>query len=167
MTPPPGGIVPVHRPRQKKNLERIQLTEGVVQDFINLEKAIHKLERKNVLKKYESKTIFADDIKKTVDQLEATYKELKKQTEKEKADIDNIEQPSVKSFLKQQGTWDQRFSKEKQEYLDALNRQEVAEKELRGAKLQYDRAAKIAEIYKNQCDNLTDLYDKQDTMLSK
>jgi hypothetical protein len=45
-----------------------------------LEKAIHKLEKKNVLKKYESKTIFADDIKKTVDQLEATFKELKKQT---------------------------------------------------------------------------------------
>ncbi|KAE9551223.1 hypothetical protein FO519_005572, partial [Halicephalobus sp. NKZ332] len=165
LPPSSGGIVPVHRPKPKKDLERIQLTEGVVQDFINLEKSVHRLERKNVLKKYESKTIFADEIKKTVDQLEATFKELKKQTEKEKADIDNIEQPSVKSFLKQQGTWDQRFSKEKQEYLDALNRQEVAEKELKGAKLQYDRAAKIADIYKNQCDNLNDLYDKQDTML--
>lgn len=48
--------------------------------------------------------------------------------EKEKADVDNIEQPSVKSFLKQQGTWEQRFDQEKQGYLDALNRQEVAEK---------------------------------------
>jgi hypothetical protein len=45
-----------------------------------LEKEIYKLEYSNVLKKYDSKTIFADDIKKTVDQLEATYKELKKQT---------------------------------------------------------------------------------------
>uniref|UniRef100_A0AC34QW89 Uncharacterized protein n=1 Tax=Panagrolaimus sp. JU765 TaxID=591449 RepID=A0AC34QW89_9BILA len=166
--PPPSGganVVPVHRPKRKKDVERIEFSEGLVQDYINLEKAIHRLEKKNVLKKYESKTIFADDIKKTVDQLEATFKELKKQTEKEKADIDNIEQPSVKSFLKQQGTWDQRFSKEKQEYLDALNRQEVAEKELKGAKLQYDRAVKIAEIYKRQCDNLNDLYEKQDTML--
>uniref|UniRef100_A0AC35G3C6 Uncharacterized protein n=1 Tax=Panagrolaimus sp. PS1159 TaxID=55785 RepID=A0AC35G3C6_9BILA len=149
----------------KKDVDRIELTEGVVQDYINLEKAIYRLEKKNVLKKYESKTIFADDIKKTVDQLEATYKELKKQTEKEKADIDNIEQPSVKSFLKQQGTWEHRFNKEQQEYLAALNKQEVAEKELKGAKLQYDRAAKIADIYKQQCDNLNELYEKQDHLL--
>uniref|UniRef100_A0A7E4VDU3 DUF4200 domain-containing protein n=1 Tax=Panagrellus redivivus TaxID=6233 RepID=A0A7E4VDU3_PANRE len=162
----PAEVVPVMRPpRVKKPVSKITLTEGVVQDYINLEKAINRLERKNVLKKYESKTIFADDIKKTVDQLEATFKELKKQTEKEKADVDNIEQPSVKAFLKQQGTWDQRFSKEQQEYLDALNKQEVAEKELKGSKMQYDRAAKIADLYKTQCDNLNSLYEKQDEML--
>lgn len=51
-----------------------------LQDYINLEKSIYRYERKNVIKKYESKSIFADDIKKTVDQLEATYKELRKQT---------------------------------------------------------------------------------------
>lgn len=50
------------------------------QEFIALEKEIFRYEHRNVLKKYENKTIFADEIKKTVDQLEATYKELKKQT---------------------------------------------------------------------------------------
>lgn len=39
--------------------------------------------------------------------------------------------------------------------------------ELKGSKLQYNRAAKIAEIYKIQTDKLTQLYDKQDRMLSK
>ncbi|KHN79662.1 hypothetical protein Tcan_11781, partial [Toxocara canis] len=145
---------------------KIILTDGIVQDYINLEKAIYRLERKNVLKKYEAKTLFADEIKKTLDQLEATYKELKKQTEKEKADVDNIEQPSVRSFLKQQGTWDDRFNKEQQDYLEALNKQEVAEKEMKGAKRQYERAARIADIYKQQCDNLKELYDKQDQMLT-
>lgn len=53
---------------------------SLFQDYINLEKSIYRYERKNVIKKYESKSIFADDIKKTVDQLEATYKELRKQT---------------------------------------------------------------------------------------
>ncbi|KAK6050180.1 hypothetical protein COOONC_12315 [Cooperia oncophora] len=66
--------------REKPPVERIQLTEGVVQDYINLEKAIHKLERKNVLKKYESQTIYADNLKNTVEQLEAVLKELRKQT---------------------------------------------------------------------------------------
>lgn len=106
-------------------------------EFIDLEKEIHRYEHRNVLKKYESKTIFADEIKKTVDQvsmmkLEArtpknrklfswkrrsrswrnrreSFPDLQRSIivsdlfrEKEKADIENIEQPSVKDFLKQQ-----------------------------------------------------------------
>ncbi|KAI6203835.1 hypothetical protein M3Y94_00602700 [Aphelenchoides besseyi] len=166
-TPIPRNQMANRRREQnrKKAVEKITLTEQVVEEYIKLEQDIYRYEHKNVLKKWENKTIFADEIKKTVDQLEATYKELKKQTEKEKADVDNIEQPSVKSFLKQQGTWDERMEKEKKEYLDALNRQEVAEKELQGSKLQYDRAAKIAEIYKSQTDKLNELYEKQDNML--
>ncbi|KAI6177510.1 hypothetical protein M3Y97_00915400 [Aphelenchoides bicaudatus] len=150
---------------KRKNVQRIQLSEKVVQEYIELEKEIYKLEYNNVLKKYESKTLFADEIKKTVDRLEAIYKELKKQTEKEKLDVDNIEQPSVKSFLKQQGTFEKRLEKEKQDHLEALNKQEIAEKELKGALLQYERAAKIAEIYKRQVDTLNSLYEKQDMML--
>ncbi|KAJ1360722.1 hypothetical protein KIN20_019763 [Parelaphostrongylus tenuis] len=49
-------------------------------DYINLEKAINKLERKNVLKKYESQSIYVDNLKNAVEQLEAVLKELKKQT---------------------------------------------------------------------------------------
>ncbi|VDN60576.1 unnamed protein product [Dracunculus medinensis] len=131
-----------------------------------MEKSIHRLEKKNVLKKYESKMIFADGIKKTLDQLEATFKELKKHTEKEKADVENIEQPSVRNFLKQQGTWNDRFDKEQKDYLDALNKQELAEKEMAGAKKQYEKATHIADIYKKHCDTLHELYDKQDRLLS-
>ncbi|CAD5207822.1 unnamed protein product [Bursaphelenchus xylophilus] len=161
----PATAEKIKERKAKKGVEKIALTEEVVQEYIELEKQIYRFEYKNVLKKYESKTIFADEVKKTVDQLEATYKELKKQTEKERADVENIEQPSVKSFLKQQGTWDERVEKEKKEYMDALNKQEVAEKELRGARAQYERAAKIADIYKGQVDQLNELYEKQDRML--
>ncbi|EYC07377.1 hypothetical protein Y032_0071g624 [Ancylostoma ceylanicum] len=151
--------------RDKANVEKIQLTEGVVQDYINLEKAINKLERKNVLKKYESQTIYADNLKNTVEQLEAVLKELKKQTEREKSDLKNIEQPSVKDFLKQQGEWDSRFQKEKAEYEDALNKQDAVEKELELSRVKFETAQKVMEIYKQQTDNLLALYDKQDKML--
>ncbi|KAK6727514.1 hypothetical protein RB195_005288 [Necator americanus] len=177
--------------RDKANVEKIQLTEGVVQDYINLEKAINKLERKNVLKKYESQTIYADNLKNTVEQLEAVLKELKKQTEREKSDLKNIEQPSVKDYLKQQvcggqltslgrlsnkvmvkgnqwpiqGEWEARFEKEKTEYEDALNKQDAVEKELELSKVKYETAQKVMDIYKQQTDNLLALYDKQDKML--
>ncbi|PIO67851.1 hypothetical protein TELCIR_10387 [Teladorsagia circumcincta] len=151
--------------REKAPVERIQLTEGVVQDYINLEKAIHKLERKNVLKKYESQTIYADNLKNTVEQLEAVLKELRKQTEREKSDLKNIESPSVKDFLKNQGEWDARFAKEKAEYEDAMNKQDAVEKELELSKVKFETAQKITDIYKQQTDNLLALYDKQDKML--
>uniref|UniRef100_A0A1I7XHR7 DUF4200 domain-containing protein n=1 Tax=Heterorhabditis bacteriophora TaxID=37862 RepID=A0A1I7XHR7_HETBA len=147
--------------------EKIELTEGVVQDYINLEKAINRLERKNVLKKYELNTIYADNLKNTLEQLEAVLKELKKQTEREKSDLHNIEQPSVKDFLKQKGEWDQRFTKEKSEYMDAVKRQEMIEMELEMAKINYEKAQKIAEIYKQQTDNQNALYDEQDKMLAR
>jgi hypothetical protein len=51
--------------------------------------------------------------------------------------------------------------------LDAINKQEIAEKELKGAFLQYERASKIAEIYKRQVDTLNSLYEKQDMMLGE
>ncbi|CAJ0593596.1 unnamed protein product [Cylicocyclus nassatus] len=151
--------------KKSDNIEKIELTEGVVQDYINLEKAINKLERKNVLKKYESQTIYADNLKNTVEQLEAVLKELRKQTEREKSDLQNIEQPSVKDFLKQQGDWESRHLKEKTEYEDAVNKQDAVEKELELSKVKYETAQKIMEIYKQQTDNLLALYDKQDKML--
>ncbi|CAI5440262.1 unnamed protein product [Caenorhabditis angaria] len=144
---------------------KIRLTEGVVQDYINLEKSINRLERKNVLKKYESQTIYADNLKNTVEQLEAVLKELRKQTDREKSDLRNIEQPSVKDFLKQQGQWDDRYVKEKKEYEEACGRQETVQKELNIARVNYDNSVKIQEIYKQQTDNLNALYDEQDKML--
>ncbi|WKX90151.1 hypothetical protein Q1695_009191 [Nippostrongylus brasiliensis] len=151
---------------EKEPTERVQLTEGVVQDYINLEKAINKLERKNVMKKYESQTIYADNLKNTVEQLEAVLKELRKQTEREKSDLKNIEEPSVKDFLKQKGEWDARFEKEKNEYEDAVNKQEAVEKELELSKVKFETAQRVTEIYKQQTDELLALYEKQDKMLT-
>uniref|UniRef100_A0A0N5A8W4 DUF4200 domain-containing protein n=1 Tax=Syphacia muris TaxID=451379 RepID=A0A0N5A8W4_9BILA len=142
-----------------------RITVIILQEYISLEKYAHRCEQKSILKKLEKQTILADNVKKTLDQLEATFKELKKQTDKEKADVDNMEQPTVRSFLKQQGTWSDRYNKEHSEYLEALNKQEIAEKEMNAARKQYDRAARIAEIYKQQCDKLREVHEKQNKIL--
>lgn len=46
-------------------------------------------------------------------------------SDKEKADVDNLETPSVKEYLKGQGKYDAQYNKEQEEYLDALNKQEI------------------------------------------
>ena len=37
---------------------------------------------------------------------------------------------------------------------------------MNGARKQYDRAARIADIYKQQCEKLKELHEQQDKMLS-
>ncbi|VDL77328.1 unnamed protein product [Nippostrongylus brasiliensis] len=147
---------------EKEPTERVQLTEGVVQDYINLEKAINKLERKNVMKKYESQTIYADNLKNTVEQLEAVLKELRKQTQVE------VKLMKTRGYRDRtfQGEWDARFEKEKNEYEDAVNKQEAVEKELELSKVKFETAQRVTEIYKQQTDELLALYEKQDKMLS-
>lgn len=76
----PDGEVMPKREHKEQHFEKIKLTEGIVQDYVNLEREIYKLERKNVIKKYEAQTIYADNLKNTVEQLEAVLKELRKQT---------------------------------------------------------------------------------------
>lgn len=44
-------------------------------------------------------------------------------------------------------------------------RQETVQKELNIARVNYDNAVKIQEIYKQQTDNLNALYEEQDKML--
>jgi len=48
--------------------------------------------------------------------------------EKEKADVENLEQPSVRTFLKQQGTFDKKMASMQKNYQEAVSRQETAEK---------------------------------------
>lgn len=48
--------------------------------------------------------------------------------DKKKTDVENLEQPSVRTFLKQQGTYDQKLAKEQREYQESLSKQEAAEK---------------------------------------
>ena len=76
---PDGDEMP-KRQHTEQHFEKIKLTDGIVQEYVNLEKDIYKLERKNVIKKYEAQIIYADNLKNTVEQLEAVLKELRKQT---------------------------------------------------------------------------------------
>uniref|UniRef100_A0A915KKL4 Uncharacterized protein n=1 Tax=Romanomermis culicivorax TaxID=13658 RepID=A0A915KKL4_ROMCU len=149
------------------NIEKKELTEELLDEYVKLEKEIYVLEQKNVTKKMEDRILQADELKKTIDQLEATCKELKKQTDKEKADVENIEQPTVRAFLKQQGTYEKKLASMQECYKEALGRQEVAEKEMAVEKAQYEKALKIVDINKKRVDRLTELYDKQDKLLGK
>jgi hypothetical protein len=70
----------VAKQKRHEQVPRLELSEGLVAEYLSLEKTILRLEQLEVLRRFEGKSQQADDMAKALAQLEATHKELKKQT---------------------------------------------------------------------------------------
>jgi hypothetical protein len=78
-----------------------------------------------------------------------------------------MQEPSVKDFFKDQAAFDTQLSKEQEEYLEALNKQEVMEKAVDGAKKQCEKVAAEVKGLKIEAEELYKIYKEQDELLGK
>jgi len=146
----------------------VELDRSLLERYIALDKSILALEAKSVIKTLEMKR---DDLKEYESQvtiLDAKYKEAVQKTAKEKADVDEMDEPSVKQFFCDQGEFDAKLSKEKatEEYLEALNEQEIAQKELEAMQHQRDHTQAEISTLQQEVDQLNALYKEQDQLLA-
>lgn len=90
---------------------------------------------------------------------------------KEYQDVVQISDPSVRSLFMNQTQHDAQVAKEQQEYLDALNKQEVAEQELNNMKEQYKNMYNAYNTHiqdiKSDREKLQSLRFKQEELLGK
>jgi len=133
-----------------------------LEKYIELENASREYEGKNVLKNYKLKEDQLEDLKQTLKTLDSHYQECVKQTEKEKADVDQL--TNVKEYFK--GNFDSQMSKEQEEYLDALNQQEIAKKDLDGVTKQKETTEAEINHLKGDAEKLKKIYAEQDELLS-
>lgn len=138
----------------------------VLEKYLALEKETRQYEVKDVRKIYMVKEKQLLDLNETVKQLDQYHKQCVAQTEKEKQDVDNMAHPSVKTFFQQQSDYDAKLSKEQEEYLEALNKQEIAKKELDGVQRQRDTVGAEVKALKKETDKLQKLYQEQDELLA-
>ncbi|XP_041356021.1 serine/threonine-protein kinase dst2-like [Gigantopelta aegis] len=143
------------------------VTMEMLKRYMTLEKEIRELERKNVVGNLQMKKEQLLDIKKTEAQLEKYYNEVCKKVEKEKADVDKMNEPSVRQFFADQQTFDATLSKEQEEYLEAVGEQEVAKKQLDGIKEQTKGLDSEVKSLDADVERLKKLYDEQDELLDK
>nr|CAD2171289.1 unnamed protein product [Meloidogyne enterolobii] len=148
--------------RVRIEVPKEELTETLLQEYLELERMARRLERKQVLSNWEIKNHLADEAMRKLVHLEARHKELKKQTEKARADLEHLEQPSIRAHLRQQGIYQSRHEKAKELVDSAIVKEETSFKELATIKAEYSRAQLVANRYREKCEKLEKAHQKQE-----
>ncbi|XP_056002664.1 uncharacterized protein LOC125661515 [Ostrea edulis] len=131
--------------------------------YVALDNKIRLLENKNIRKTYDSMKKRYDKIVAEVKDLETKYADSKKNTAKEKADVDQLD---IKSFLSKEA-FDEKMDKEKAEYLEALNKEEVFKRQLEAIKPQVKEVEDNLKKEKIAMDELEKLCQEQESLLSE
>uniref|UniRef100_A0A0N5BWJ7 Uncharacterized protein n=1 Tax=Strongyloides papillosus TaxID=174720 RepID=A0A0N5BWJ7_STREA len=139
------------------NIKKLDLEEIFIQ--------IGYLRKENLFLRYYKTLYESDEIKKVLDQLEATSKELRKQSEHEKKYLENIYQHSVKTVLQQKGEWDKKSKESNSQYKLSLENLQKSEKELENNKQKNNNNIKILEIFYEQILRLLALYENGEIKL--
>lgn len=140
-----------------------EVTQETIDKYVALDNKIRMLENKNIRKTYDSVKKRYDAIVLSLQTLKKKYEECKKQTAKEKADVDQLD---IKSFLSKEA-FDQSMSKEKAEYLEALNREELIKKQLDTIQPQLGEMEKELKKEKGGIEELEKMCQEQEDLLSK
>ncbi|BFZ25738.1 hypothetical protein BsWGS_28777 [Bradybaena similaris] len=133
--------------------------------YIQLDKEILAWEGKNIPRSLQAKKERANEVANSLKDLEQQYQATCEKVIKEKADVDKMQNPSVKSFFKNQQEYEDKLTKEQAKYLQAISEQEVAKKQLDGIQMQAKLCdAEVQELTK-EMNKLAILYDEQDQIL--
>ncbi|XP_037090419.1 uncharacterized protein LOC119110622 isoform X1 [Pollicipes pollicipes] len=140
-----------------------------VEEYLQTEREIGEARRADpqVLSQLEMKTEALDKMTQKVERLEREYGDLQALAEKEKADVDQLEKPDVKKFLVEQGKLEEKMTKEQEEYIDALQKKEIAKQARDEAVRQKENIQKEVDQLQSKAARLQNLYTKQDALLSK
>uniref|UniRef100_A0A915M316 Pinin/SDK/MemA protein domain-containing protein n=1 Tax=Meloidogyne javanica TaxID=6303 RepID=A0A915M316_MELJA len=148
--------------RVRIEVPKQELTEALLQEYLELERTARRLERKQVLSNWETKNHLADEAMRKLVHLEARHKELKKQTEKARTDLEHLEQPGIRAHLRQQGIYVSRHERAKELSDSAIVKEETSFKELATVKSEYSRAQLVANRYREKCEKLEKAHQKQE-----
>ncbi|XP_059171272.1 uncharacterized protein LOC131952564 isoform X2 [Physella acuta] len=148
---------------KKLNFQKRQLKKRLKQ-YVKIQKEIHEWEGRNLPKALMAKKEQAKHLSDNLAESEKIYKQSCEKVAKEKADVDKLQNPSIKSFFKDQKEFDEKLSKEQEGYLEAVSEQEVSKKQLEGLQTQ-KKDSEIQDMTKDM-NKLLALYDEQDKILN-
>ncbi|XP_022240529.1 uncharacterized protein LOC111085582 [Limulus polyphemus] len=133
-----------------------------------MEKEIQTYEKRHIMENYQVKTEQLEKLEKKVQELEETQKELEQQAAALHAALDpddNNDQISVKQFLMEKADSGHELSKEQEDFVDALNRQEIIKRELDSTTQQRDVLKEEVDGLAEKGDKLQKLYEERDELL--
>lgn len=129
-------------------------TEESLQDVLELEKKLSLLESKGVVGQYQTQHKLLVSLYPELQAAQKKVEALKQQTTKEYRDVAVMQHPNVRAMFSDVYQLQSQMAKEQQEYMDALNRQEVAEKELKSRQDEYNALYAEVESLQKECEEL-------------
>ncbi|XP_022242319.1 uncharacterized protein LOC106460009 [Limulus polyphemus] len=144
-----------------------EITAETLEKYLNIEKEIQSYEKRHVLENYQVKTEQLEQLEKKVEELEETQKQLEEQAMKLQAvvDADGASDQNVKEFLIEKTENGQELTKEQEDFVDALNRQEIIKRELESTNQQRDSLKEEVAILTEDGEKVQKFYEERDELL--
>ncbi|XP_071492933.1 uncharacterized protein [Diadema antillarum] len=163
---PVQSAPPVNSQPQNEEPVHVELTVELVNSMLELDNQVALLESRNVLKQCSMKQDQLQRLDAQMKAMVAEQQQLAERTRKEYQDVVDLQNnTSVRQMWSQQ-QFDQQMGKEQQEYMDALNQQEIHKKKIMSLTQQQTLIKNEVTNLQGDRDNLQSLYDKQDSILS-
>jgi len=140
---------------------------NLVAKFVDIQGHIDAFEKQGI---FDSLCVLEEEmetITKQKKEADINLKVLKEKTKKEHQDLENVKGQNVQRFFKDQQSRNRAISKEEQEYLQALNEEEIAEANMRSVSEQYDLAMAKLQSFKDANAKAIQLNLELATILSK
>ncbi|XP_066270191.1 FK506-binding protein 5-like isoform X1 [Branchiostoma lanceolatum] len=170
---PPQQPVPVQQPPAAPQedddigeVPQVTIDENLLQRFIEIDREIAELETIVSVQKLEAKKSQVADLEKTVQQLQEEYKILEQQTAKEKKDVVDLQKMTVKEYFANEEAFDKQLSKEQEEYVDALNKQEIGKQKLEASTKQLEQLKADITSFSSKNERYQQLQAEEDILLA-
>lgn len=153
---------------QNQDHEKPDFNEDVLKEFVEVENKVKILEEKGAENNHQIKHARLLELHKNLTASHENVEKLKAQTAKEYKDIEALNSAwNVRSLFVNPAEMNAEYEKEKKEYVDALNKQEIAEQELENLKAQYKRLYDEVINAERDKDELNKLRNKEETLLGR
>ncbi|PAA47745.1 hypothetical protein BOX15_Mlig023585g1, partial [Macrostomum lignano] len=161
-----NGSAPSAPPQEDEAVTQTTMDADTLLRYVEIEKEINRLEAMNSVEHLQIKWDELKALEEEIQRLTAVFESRKEQTRKEKQDVDEMQQISVNSFIADKAAFDERMSREQEEFVTALNKQEVAQRELESAVRIRESARQAVKELHEHANRLQGLYRDQDVMLA-
>ncbi|CAM1302176.1 Uncharacterised protein g3177 [Pycnogonum litorale] len=151
------------RSKANDNPESVTVSEETLRDFLEYEKEIKAMQNRKILADYQVKVLQREHLEMDIIKAEAEYKELEARTMKEAMDVEKLK--DLKQTFMDQGTYEKRMSKETEEHIDAMNKQEIQKKEIENMLNQKKKLDEDIDQLSKDGDKLQDMVVKQEKIL--
>lgn len=156
------------KPAEEQEREKPNFSEDVLREFVEVENQIQTLEGKGAENEYPMKHARLVELYKKLSENTVKVQQLKAQTAKEYQDVVDVSAAyNVRSFFVSADQLNAEVAKERSEYVEALNKQEIAEQELESLKQQYQKLYNEVVSAKKDQDELQSLRNKEEELLGR